>query len=657
MTDLRPFNIKGEGDRTGRMKHKYRLSWVEDSFHGAVHETMVGVNDEARNYVGRGIPFWRIVTALIIFGLGLGIVLTRVFVLQVIRGQEYRNLAEGNRIRLKPIPAERGIIYDRFGKELVQNVPSFSLAIVPQDLPKDKDEREEVVKTLSSRADIPEAEIKDLLEKYRNYSYESLVVKENLPYDTALKLYVENSDLPGVLVESGTKRKYLNTTTSSTLSLSHVLGYLSKLNEKELGELKDDGYLPSDNIGKSGLEKNYESVLRGTYGKKKIEVDALGHERNILAEEAPHPGSNLHLSLDLEAQSKLEEIAKTHLTRLKKDKVGAIALNPKNGEILAMVNLPSFDSNDFSGGITAENYKKYTEDKNLPLFNRVIAGTYPPGSTIKLIVSAAALQEGIVNYNTVFSSVGGLRVGNWFFKDWKAGGHGITNVTKAIAWSVNTFYYYVGGGYNDFVGLGIDRLTKYFRMFNLSEVTSIDIPGERTGFIPSETWKKEKKNERWYIGDTYNISIGQGDLLVTPIQVALWTSIVGNGGTVVKPHFGVKLTDPITKTETLLNQTYKRKVNVDPGHLQTVRQGMRECVTAGSCKLLQSLPFQAGGKTGTAQWSSNKDNHAWFTSIAPYDSPEIVVTVMVEEGEEGASAAMPIARDFLAWWGKKYLTH
>ena len=299
-----------------------------------------------------------------------------------------------------------------------------------------------------------------------------------------------------------------------------------------------------------------------------------------------------------------------------------------------MVNLPSFDSNDFSGGITNENYQKYTEDKNLPLFNRTIAGTYPPGSTIKLIVSAAALQEGIVNYTTVFNSVGGLRVGSWFFKDWKAGGHGITNVTKAIAWSVNTFYYYVGGGYNDFVGLGIDRLTKYFKMFNLSEITGIDIPGEKTGFIPSETWKKEKKNERWYIGDTYNISIGQGDLLVTPLRVALWTSIVGNGGKIVTPHFGVKLTDPITKAETILYKGNEKKVNVNPSHLGIVQQGMRECVTIGSCKLLQTLPFQAGGKTGTAQWSSTKDTHAWFTSLAPYDDPKIVVTVMVEEGGE-----------------------
>ena len=655
MSDLRPFNIKGEGEKTGRMKHKYRMSWVEDSFHGEVHDATVGVDGEARNYVGRGIPLWRIVTALVIFALGVGVVMTRVFVLQIVKGNEYRDLAEGNRIRLRPIPSERGIIYDRFGKELVQNIPSFSLAIVPQDLPKDKEKRQQVVQTLSTRAEIPEEEIKSLLEKYKNYSYESLVVKENLPYDTALKLYVENADLPGVLVESGTKRKYLNNT-SSTLSLSHVLGYLSKLNEEELSELKSVGYLPSDNIGKSGLEKNFEAVLRGEYGKKKIEVNALGHEQNVLAEEAPHPGNNLYLSLDLEAQSKLEEIAKTHLVKVKKEKIAAIAMNPKNGEILAMVNLPSFDSNNFSGGITNENYQKYTEDKNLPLFNRAIAGTYPPGSTIKLIVSAAALQEGIVNYNTVFSSVGGLQVGNWFFKDWKAGGHGITNVTKAIAWSVNTFYYYVGGGYNDFVGLGIDRLTKYFKMFNLSETSGIDIPGEKTGFIPSETWKKEKKNERWYIGDTYNISIGQGDLLVTPLQVALWTSIVGNGGTIVTPHFGVKLTDPITKVETILYKGSEKKVNVNPSHLGIVRQGMRECVTTGSCKLLQSLPFQAGGKTGTAQWSSTKDTHAWFTSLAPYDDPKIVVTVMVEEGGEGATAAMPIARDFLAWWGKKYLT-
>jgi len=317
---------------------------------------------------------------------------------------------------------------------------------------------------------------------------------------------------------------------------------------------------------------------------------------------------------------------------------------------LALVSLPSFDNNDFSGGISKEKYSGYVNDPNAPLFNRAFGGNYPSGSTIKPVMAAAALQEGVITSNTSFLSNGGLRVGPWFFPDWQAGGHGITNVRKSLAQSVNTFYYYIGGGYDKFEGLGVDRIEEYLKKFHFSEALGIDLPGEVDGFVPSRLWK-EQKNEKWYVGDTYNLSIGQGDLLVTPLQIAVMTSFFANGGTMYKPHVVKTLTDPVTKQKEEIKSIVLAQNMVRKDVIDTVRLGMKDCAEAGSCRRLALLPFTSAGKTGTAQWNKNKANHAWFTSFAPFENPEIVVTVLVEEGEEGSRIAAPIAYEFYRWWG------
>lgn len=651
------FEIKSKIDK-GDLPGKYSNSWIEDSFD---FEKPVGKQiglSQTKNYLGTSITDKKILWLSIIMMVGLTIIFGRILYLQVIKGDYYRSLAEGNRIRLEPIPSQRGIIFDRNHNELVQNVPEFSLAMVPQDLPKDVVQRETVIDDTVKLSGVPKQQITDLLKKYGSYSYASLVIKENLDYETALKLYIESAQLPGIVVEKGSKRKYainndLSAATSS-LSLSHLLGYLGKINDTELTAFKDKNYLLFDNIGKDGLEKTYESALRGTYGTEQVEVDALGHEQNVLAENSPEPGKNLILAIDAEAQVKMENLIKATLKKIGKGGAVGIAMDPRDGSILAMVSWPSFDNNEFSGGISVDNYNKYLNNPNDPLFNRAIAGTYPSGSTVKLIIAGAALQEKIITPNTAFLSTGGIQVGQWFFRDWLAGGHGVTNVTKALAWSINTFFYYIGGGYKNFVGLGVDRLVQYMKSFNLAKQTGIDLPGEVSGFLPSKEWKLNAKGESWYIGDTYNLSIGQGDLLVTPLQMAVWTSAVANGGTVIQPHLVNKIEDPITNQTTVL--TFARtSTMVSDNNLAVVRQGMRDCVIYGSCKMLQSLPFLAAGKTGTAQWNSTKDNHAWFTSFAPLDHPQIVVTIMIEEGKEGSTISEPIARDFLAWWGAKYL--
>ena len=289
-------------------------------------------------------------------------------------------------------------------------------------------------------------------------------------------------------------------------------------------------------------------------------------------------------------------------------------------------------------------------DPDRPLYNRSMGGEFPSGSTIKPVISAAALQEGIITESTTFLSNGGLRIDKWFFPDWKAGGHGMTNVRKAIAESVNTFFYIIGGGYEGTTGLGVDRLAKYFKLFGLGSQTGIDLPGEVDGFVPSKEWKETTKKENWYIGDTYHLAIGQGDLNVTPLQVANYTAYFANGGKLLVPHLVKEIRPSGSQVGTPVPVKIIRSGIVNPAYVQIVREGMRQTVVAGSARSLQQVPVPMAGKTGTAQWSTKKDPHAWFTGFAPYDDPTIVITILVEEGKEGSTIAVPIAREVLQWY-------
>lgn len=640
-----------QGELTGKFSH----AWVEESLISTELRNNPFSAPRTKKYIG--LPFSKtrlLVLMFFLFG-GLGISILRIGYLQLWQGTQYRQLAEGNRLRLRPIPAERGVLYDRFHVQLVQNVPSFSLSVTPNDIPRTPVERANVINYVASVSRSPTSTIVDFLEKYKSYSFASLVVKENVDYQSALSTYIQSGEYPGVTVESGTKRLY--TYDTDTQSLSHILGYISKLTPEELSNYKNKEYLPTDNIGKTGLEKTYESVLRGTFGRKKVEVNASGRELSTLAFNSPIPGKNLILTIDLAAQQELEKLIHIAATKLNHRRIAAVAMNPYDGSILAIVSWPAYNNNDFSGGVSGTRYALYSNDTDQPLFNRAISGTYPSGSIIKLIVSAAALNEGVITRATTILSTGGIQVGPWFFKDWKVGGHGVTDVFKAVAWSVNSFFYYIGGGYKNFIGLGLEKLTDYYRRFGLGSKTGIDLPSESAGFVPSSEWKLRTKGEKWYIGDTYNISIGQGDILVTPLQAAVWTAAIANGGTVVTPHLVQKIQDPDSKNEYDINPRPRKTNIISASSADTAREAAKACVTYGSCQRLKNLPFTSGGKTGTAQWSSTKDTHAWFTAFAPFDKPQVVITVLIEEGGEGGIVSIPIARDFLAWWGKKYLTH
>ncbi len=634
--------------------------WVEESVFFEKKTTKQTTIPESGHFIGSGFSYKKSNILFISFVVFLSALFARLVYLQIMNGDSYLNIAKGNRERLIRIPAERGLFYDRNHVQLTTNIPSFSLAIVPQDLPREQKKRQTLIKQLSEITHKTPEEIDSILDEYGSYSYESIIIQENLDYETALRVQIESTHLPGIHIYIGSKRLYLRpeevaspTTTlvvGTPSSLSHILGYLGKLNKEELDTLYSNGYVPSDSIGKTGVEKNYEDALRGRYGKRIAEVDALGREQTTLSEEPPIPGQHLVLSIDAKLQSKLEEIMRHNMSLLQKKRAAAVVMDPNNGEILALVSLPTFDNNDFSGGISQEVYSQYVTDPDKPLFNRVIGGTYPSGSTIKPAMASAALEEKIITPKTTVLSTGGVQIGQWFFPDWQAGGHGVTDVRKSLALSVNTFYYYIGGGVGSFSGLGVDLITHYLRQFGFSEALGIDIPGEADGFLPSKEWKEREKGERWYVGDTYNLSIGQGDLLVTPLQIASLTATIANKGTVYQPHAGHALIDPLTKKQTEIPAKILRNPFISPENIQTVRLGMRDCAISGSCRRLALLPFEAAGKTGTAQWSSTQATHAWFTSFAPFENPEIVVTILVEEGGEGSSAAVPIAYQFYSWW-------
>ncbi|MEK9183168.1 MAG: penicillin-binding protein 2 [Patescibacteria group bacterium] len=646
-----PFVIKtnelSDSDVSGVIKAR----WVEGIFLG---ETK-GAPEPLKYFLGLAISKKRLFFIGAFVFLLIFIVMGRLVYLNIIKGEKYRQLAENNRLRVRPIPADRGIIYDRNLTPLVANIPDFTLNLLFQDLPKDEIKREEVIKKISTLAQVPEEEIKKTIEEFKNFSYRSVAIRDNLDYQTAVLLSVSSAELPGINVENSSRREYLFTepvkgSADITASLAHLLGYMGKVNKDDL--TLNPQYLPTDFIGKTGLEKFYEKNLRGEYGKKEIEVDALGREKNTVNVDPPRAGQNLILSIDLNLQKKLEESLTAQLRATGKKKASAVALDPQNGEILALVNLPTYNNNLFSRGISFEDYQKLLVDPNAPLFSRAWAGSFPSGSVIKPIMAAAALSEGIINRQTTFLSSGGLQINKWFFPDWKAGGHGATNVVKALAESVNTFFYIIGGGYEKFSGLGLEKITEYLKKFGLANTLGVDLPGETAGFIPSREWKEDIKKERWYIGDTYNLSIGQGDLLVTPMQVANYTAIIANGGTSYQPHVVKIMENSETKEQIAVTPRIVEKTVLPDSILKIVREGMRATVTSGSAQSLNTVPVAVAGKTGTAQWSSKYSPHAWFTGFAPYENPQIVLTILIEEGGDGSHAAVPVAREILGWWAK-----
>ena len=671
-----PFVVREGKFSYGQLKDSsYYSDWTEHAFLS---------DDGGKEVVGRTFNFNKIFFIKIFLMAMLIVLVSRAAWLQMVKGDYYYSLAEGNRLRIEILEPRRGIIYDRNLTPLVRNTANFVLYLRPIDLPNNELERDNLIRKVAAILDegslqlnaasttLPEEnlgglsvisdtpsyfKIKSLLDKIvigSLQSYQPLFIVDNIDYNRAMVLSLETEKLPGVFLSNKIRREYIVPTLDEktgikAFSFSHLLGYTGKISETELNKM-DKGYSLIDYIGKSGLEYFWEKELKGVPGQKNIEVDALGRQKKIVNEVPARDGANLRLAIDADLQKKTESVVASYLKKLNLHRASVIIINPQNGEVLSLVSLPAYDNNFFAKGISQDDYTNYLNDPNQPLFNRAIAGEFPSGSTFKLVVASAALQEKVISETTSFLSTGGLRLGQWFFPDWKAGGHGTTNVRKAIAESVNTFFYYIGGGYQDFVGLGVDRLAKYAKLFGMGAKSGIDLPSEATGFVPTADWKKATKGESWYIGDTYHFAIGQGDVLVTPLQVANYTVAVANGGKLMEPHVVNAILDSNNNVISEIAPKIIRENFIDSYNINIVREGMRQTVLAGSARSLQTLPVEMAGKTGTAQWSTKKAPHAWFTGFAPYDNPQVVITIMVEEGREGSTVAVPMAREIMQWY-------
>ena len=604
---------------------------------------------------------------------------------QIVNGDFYRRAADQNRYRLIQTDALRGIVYDRSGKILVRNVPSFHVSIVPADLP---DDPESLYQKLAALLNVPidtviantvadavgtmpigmdrnvippkrTPGLREIVAKAQRDPFTPVIVKTNVPRQVAFYIEENHLDFPGVQIGLEPVREYVD-----GVLLSHILGYVGHIPSESAADYAIQGYATNEQVGLTGLEQSFEPDLRGQKGQRYIEVDVAGREVAALGEDKPIPGHNLILALDSDFQKQVQAALQKGMKAARAKQGVAVVLDPRNGQVLAMVTLPSYDDNLFATGITVDEYTNLAQDPLHPLVDHAITGQYPPGSTFKLIPASAALQEHVVDVNTRIETPGIIWIPNQYFPDrpdlaqpfydWYKPGFGSLSIRDGIRESSDVFFYKIAGGeepdYNS--GLGIDRLAAYARMFGLGELSGIDLPGEAPGLVPNPTWKRKTIGDIWTTGDTYNMGIGQGYVLATPLQVADYTEIVANGGTLYKPQLVYAISDSDGKLVRTIDPQVIRKVAVDSKDLAIVREGMRLSTTSGTSVKANLADVTVAAKTGTAEYYGPKVNghlptHAWFTAFAPYENPQVVVTVFVAGGGEGSEVAAPIAADIL----------
>ena len=570
--------------------------------------------------------------------------------MQIAQNKKYAKMAGNNKTRNYPVFAQRGIFYDRNMAPLVENIPGFDLVVIPADLPKNKNDRAMLAVNLAKFVGIQELALEERFAKLSLADINPTIIKENIERETALSLETRLSDFPGVELKKRSVRHYPDSN-----YFAHILGYTDRVSESDLKSRPELSSL--DLIGKLGLEFYYDSYVRGSNGIIEREVDAVSSLKKERQVKDASLGLDLVLTVDKGLQQKVVDVLEEELKRNDTATgASAVAINPKTGEILALASLPAYDSNIFSTVSSREAYQNLIQDSRRPFFNRVISGQYSPGSSIKPFFAAAALEEKLISERTSVLSTGAITIANQYdpsivytFRDWKAGGHGDVNVVRAIADSVNTFFYTIGGGYGDLKGLGTAKMKSYLEKFGFGALSGIDLPQEGKGIIPDPQWKEKTWNEKWYLGDTYNISIGQGSLLVTPLQVAVGYSALANGGKLIKPIL-VKKAVGSDKAILFENPTKVIRDNfISEKNLEIIKKGLRETVLSGTAQRLQTLPVAVAGKTGTAQ-TGGEETHAWFSSFAPYEDPSIVLIILVEKGGQGSQSAVAAAEEIYRWY-------
>ena len=584
--------------------------------------------------------------------IGLFVLLAfRFFYLQIAQYAHYQTLAENNRISLLPIVANRGLIIDKNGVVLAHNFFVYTLEITPSKV---KD-LEATITGLSQFVEIGALDRKRF-NKFRAQSrnFESLPIRTHLNELEAAKFAVNHYRFPGVEIKSRLFRHY----PLGKLG-SHMVGYIGRINDNDLvGLEKSDqlsNYKGSDHIGKSGLEQFYESYLHGTTGFQQVEIDADGHAVRVLSSTSPTPGDNLILSAD----SKMQEIAETAFGNRR----GAlVAINPKTGEVLSFVSMPTFDANLFVDGIDLDNWKSLNDSLDKPLINRPLRGIYPPGSTFKPFVALAGLENGKRTPPFSIQDSGFFTLPNstHHYRDWKPGGHGMVDIQRAITISCDTFFYGLA------MELGIEKLSAFVGHFGFGRLSGLDIKGENAGLLPTPDWKQRRFKQPWYQGETVITGIGQGYTLVTPMQLAQATAILANNGVAMKPHLVSKIEKAITGQPLVIAPLIQDKIEINAENLEIVKRGMVAVTLPGgtAASIGANAPYSIAAKTGTAQVVGIRQNekynassiderhrdHALFIAYAPAENPTIALAVIVENGGHGGSAAGPIARKVMDYY-------
>lgn len=563
---------------------------------------------------------WLLIFMVICFS----ILVISLWYLQMIKGEEFRERAIENCIRSLVEDAPRGRIYDRQEKLLVTNRPVVVVSIIPAEV----DDLEKLSEKLSKIIGISPEEISQIVKNYRENPFKPVKILDDCNINKIIEIEERKDELKGVVLEVKPRRDYLYHDFAA-----HSLGYVGEIDKEELQQFGNPKFQGGDIIGKAGLEKYYDDILRGEKGGKEVEVDALGQEIAILLYQKPVPGNDLILTIDRDLQLYGENL-------LFGKKGSIIVSDPNNGEILALVNRPSFNPNIFANRISSSDWQRLSSDAEYPLTNRSVQGVYSPGSIFKVVTAIAALEEGVTDRKRQIYCSGSFELAGQVFICWKETGHGSLSIVDGIAHSCNIYFYTLGKD------LGIERFNKYMQKFGLGEKTGIDLPEEAIGTIPSAQWKKREVKEIWFPGDTINLSIGQGYLLLTPLQVHNLITTIAAEGEVYKLHLVKKIISADGNTVEEIKPEIYRKVDFSPDTFKIIKEGLRQTILKGTGWRANIKESTVAGKTGTAQ-NPQGETHAWFIGFAPYEDPEICITVFLENGGEGGEAAAPIARAML----------
>ena len=564
----------------------------------------------------------------------------RLWHLQIREGPYYRDLSENNRTRLVLLEPARGLIYDRHGVLLANNVPSFSLYVTLEDV---KD-REVLIQQLADLLALDPT----LVRKKMTTKGSKLLprkIKDRMTLRDATLVESHRLDMPGVMIQVESQRNYPGGVTAA-----HLLGYVGEISADQLEKPEFIDLHQGSIVGQYGVEKSYDRHMRGMAGQKSVEVDAIGHEKKASVVERPQAGNDLYLTIDVRLQKVAEDL-------LGAEQGAIVALDPNSGDILAMASRPGFDPNVLSRELTAKQWVEIVQDEGRPLNNRASQGQYPPGSTFKIAMAVAALETKTMSPSSTVFCNGGYQFGKRLYHDWKASGHGYVDLHNALVHSCDVYFYTIGQR------MGIDVMAEFGKDFGLGKATGVELPSERSGIMPSTAWKQKAKNEQWLPGETISAAIGQGYVTVTPLQMASLVGTVANNGVSYRPRLVQAVMDRTSGNLQELPAVPRGTINAKPETFRVIKDALADVVTKGTATKAKSSMVTIGGKTGTAQVAALRTgpeenipkkfrDHAWFVAFAPVESPKIAVVVLAEHMGHGGSAAAPLAKELIETYMK-----